>query len=111
MYERYCLYPFDGRYVVCPFGCLAILYDSVHFVILHCLCVHIFQDPLCLERYGISKSVAEWWLTAAIGDEVVTDVYYQFELLVNEAHRIPCTPGALNLKGLRQKFKEVFDKP
>ena len=108
MYERYCPYPFDGRFVVCPLGCLACLYDSVHGLMVHCLAIHIYQDKCCLELYGLSKSFIEWWLTAGMGDEVVTDIYFQFERLVAKAHKTPCMPGGLSLRGLRQKFTEMF---
>jgi hypothetical protein len=106
--KQYSIYIFEGVFTICPLACLCCMYSSIHQAMVHCLCIHLYQDPTCLKHWGLTKYLVEWWLRAQCKDEVRTDIYFQFERCVAKALGTPCLPGAISYKKLIQQFKRKW---
>ena len=105
--KRYCFLPFEGKYVICPLGCLGCLFTSLHHLAVHLLGCHIYQDPTCLDDWGLSKHFLEWWLKEHKGiDNVTTEFYYSLERIVSKMYQTPfISAGIIQINGLKKLFK------
>ena len=109
----YYLFPFEGEWTICAYGCTCELFTNLHHWVVHLLVVHHYNVPDLGEELGLPQDLLHYWLQHCPSlDKATTDFYHQLERIVCERLKVPCQPAKKDYEAKRteveQRFKQSY---